>query len=174
MRAMPAYGVTIPASISTACLVSALFFPIVHAGSSTDSGLLPITTPQGAVIMAELADTMDKRAHGLMFRNSLANNRGMLFTFPGPQPWSFWMKNTRISLDIIWMDRSKKIVHIERRVPTCNRTDDSCPQYQPNEDAMYVLELAAGSADTLHLQRGTVLRFQAPPAPPIKQPYGTP
>lgn len=144
------------------------------AQSSVDSGLIPIMTPQRTVIMVELADTTEKRARGLMFRDSLAKNHGMLFTFPEPQQWSFWMKNTRISLDIVWIDRNKKIVHIERHVPTCSRTDDGCPQYQPNEGALYVLELAAGSADALKLQRGMVLRFQAPPAPPIKQPYGVP
>jgi len=86
----------------------------------------------------------------------------MLFTFAEPQLWTFWMKNTRISLDIIWMDGKKRIVHIERNVPTCSRTDDGCPQYQPNDNAVYVLELAAGVADALKLQRGSVLKFQVP------------
>jgi len=127
-----------------------------------DGGLIAVTTPRGTVIMAELADTVDERARGLMFRPSLEKNRGMLFTFGEPQQWSFWMKNTRIPLDIIWMDGRKKIVHIERRVPTCSRTDDGCPQYQPNENALYVLELAAGSADALKLERGATLRFTLP------------
>jgi uncharacterized membrane protein (UPF0127 family) len=60
------------------------------------------------------------------------------------------------------MDRDKKIVHVERNVPGCNRSDDGCPQYQPNENALYVLELAAGRADSLRLQRGAKLRFQVP------------
>lgn len=126
------------------------------------AGLIAVTMPQGTVIMAELADTTEERARGLMFRPSLENNRGMLFTFAEPQQWSFWMKNTRIPLDIIWMDGRKKIVHIERRVPTCSRTDEGCPQYQPNENALYVLELAAGSADALKLERGAMLRFTLP------------
>jgi uncharacterized membrane protein (UPF0127 family) len=58
------------------------------------------------------------------------------------------------------MDDKKKIVHVERNVPTCSRTDDGCPQYQPNENAMYVLELAAGMADSLRLERGAILRFK--------------
>jgi uncharacterized membrane protein (UPF0127 family) len=122
--------------------------------------LIPIITPGGITILAELADTAEKRGRGLMFRDSLAKDRGMLFTFHEPQQWTFWMKNTRIPLDIIWMDEKKKIVHVERHVPTCSRTDDGCPQYQPNDQAMYVLELAAGMADSLQLQRGTTLRFQ--------------
>lgn len=124
--------------------------------------LIQISTPNGATIQAEIADTTEKRAKGLMYRDSLAKDRGMLFTFAEPQLWTFWMKNTRISLDIIWMDSKKRIVHIERNVPTCSRTDDGCPQYQPNDNAMYVLELAAGVADALKLQRGSVLKFQVP------------
>jgi len=132
--------------------------------------LIPITLPQGRVVLAELADTSEERARGLMFRSALEDNHGMLFAFAEPQQWSFWMKNTRMSLDIIWMDQKKKIVHVARRVPICSRTDDGCPQYQPNENAMYVLELAAGSAELLHLDRGVTLRFQVPGEPPDKKP----
>ena len=130
-----------------------------HAGPD---GLVQIVTPNGTTIYAEVADTTEKRAKGLMFRENLAKDRGMLFTFAEPQQWTFWMKNTRISLDIVWMDGKKRIVHIERQVPTCSRTDDGCPQYQPNDNAVYVLELAAGMADSLKLQRGSVLKFQPP------------
>ena len=150
-------------SVAALCGLFLLLQPAwAEAGRRTDDGLIAVTMPGGTVIMAELADTVDERARGLMFRPSLEKNRGMLFTFAEPQLWSFWMKNTRISLDIIWMDGRKKIVHIERRVPTCSRTDDGCPQYQPNENALYVLELAAGSADALKLERGATLRFTLP------------
>ncbi len=129
-------------------------------GTQSEENLVRVTTPTGMTIFAELADTTEKRARGLMFRESLAKDRGMLFTFPQPQHWTFWMKNTRIPLDIIWMDRNKKIVHVERNVPACPRTDDGCPQYQPNEEASYVLELAAGMAEALRLHRGVKLQFQ--------------
>jgi uncharacterized membrane protein (UPF0127 family) len=134
-------------------------------GRSPDTVVI-ITTPQGMKIQAELADTTQKRATGLMFRESLPANHGMLFTFFEEQGWSFWMKNTRIPLDIIWMSKGKRIVHIERNVPICTRTDDGCPNYQPNEPAMYVLELAAGTADALKLQRGARLQFDIPAATP--------
>jgi uncharacterized protein len=122
--------------------------PIVH-----------VTTPQGKTILAEVADTTEKRAKGLMFRDSLSKDQGMLFTFEVPQAWTFWMKNTKIPLDIIWMDRNKRIVHVERNVPGCARKDDGCPQYQPNENALYVLEIAAGQSEALQLQRGVKLKF---------------
>jgi uncharacterized protein len=143
------------------CLMALTFAFSAHALGGQD-GVVQISTPNGATIQAEIADTTEKRAKGLMYRDSLPKDRGMLFTFAEPQLWTFWMKNTRISLDIIWMDGKKRIVHIERNVPTCPRTDDGCPQYQPNDNAVYVLELAAGVADALKLQRGSVLKFQVP------------
>ncbi len=155
-------------------LIASLPVPAGLAQRRAEDPLIAVTTPQGTVVMAELADTVEERARGLMFRPSLEKNRGMLFAFAEPQPWSFWMKNTRISLDIIWMDQKKKVVHIERNVPTCSRTDDGCPQYQPNESASYVLELAAGSADALKLQRGATLRFQLPSDPPARKPSRKP
>ena len=124
--------------------------------------LIPITLPGGAIIHAELANTPQKRAEGLMYRTQLAPDRGMLFTFSQAEAWVFWMKNTKISLDLIWINDKKQIVHMEQNVPICTRTDDSCPQYRPNEGALYVLELAAGRAESLKLQRGSKLQFLVP------------
>lgn len=86
----------------------------------------------------------------------------MLFTFGDSQLWAIWMKNTRIPLDILWLDEKKAIVHIERNVPICTRVDDGCPTYQPNHNAAYVLELAAGIADDLNLALSTKLQFTLP------------
>jgi hypothetical protein len=86
----------------------------------------------------------------------------MLFTFSQAEAWVFWMKNTKISLDLIWINEKKQIIHIEQNVPICTKTDDSCPQYRPNEGALYVLELAAGRAESLKLQQGSKLQFHVP------------
>jgi uncharacterized protein len=126
------------------------------------SGLIPITLPGGAVIHAELANTPQKRAEGLMYREHLADDRGMLFTFSQAEAWVFWMKNTKIPLDLIWINEKKQIIHMEQNVPICTRTDDSCPQYRPNEGALYVLELAGGRAESLKIQRGSKLQFRLP------------
>lgn len=134
-----------------------------QAGSDAASAkLLPIALPGGTIIYAEIADTNKKRAEGLMYREHLATNRGMLFTFTQAGPWTFWMKNTKIPLDIIWMNEKRQVIHLERNVPICTRTDDSCPQYRPNDDATYVLELAAGAAEGFKIERGTKLQFTAP------------
>lgn len=127
-----------------------------------DDGLIPIHLPGGVIIQAEIANTMKKRAEGLMYREYLAKDRGMLFTFDQAQPWTFWMKNTKIPLDIIWMNEKKQIIHIARNVPICTRTDDGCPQYQPNDPAIYVLELGGGEAERLKLDKGSKLQFKLP------------
>ena len=127
-----------------------------------DDGLIPIQLPGGVIIQAEIANTMKKRAEGLMHREYLAKDRGMLFTFDQAQPWTFWMKGTKIPLDIIWMNEKKQIIHIARNVPICTRTDDGCPQYQPNDPALYVLELGGGEAERLKLEKGTKLQFRVP------------
>ena len=64
------------------------------------------------------------------------------------------MKNTKIPLDIIWMNEKKQIIHMEQNVPICTRTDDSCPQYRPNDEALYVLELAGGRAEKFETAPG--------------------
>ena len=127
-----------------------------------DEGLIPVQLPGGVIIRAEIANTMKKRAEGLMYREHLAKGRGMLFTFDQAQPWVFWMKNTKIPLDIIWLNDKKQVIHIARNVPICTRTDDGCPQYQPNDPAMYVLELGGGEADRLKLEKGSRLQFKLP------------
>ena len=150
--------------------LSALFFILLfptlcstHAGADPATlGLIQITLPGGTTIQAEVADTPQKRATGLMYREHLAADRGMLFIFSQAQAWVFWMKNTKISLDLIWINEKKQIIHMEQNVPICTRTDDSCPQYRPNEEALYVLELAAGRAESLKLQRGSKLQFRIP------------
>lgn len=179
--AAPTVGPRLSRSLARARLAATILLLTVSlqaragwGGPPAEQGLLPVTTPGGVTILAEVADTTEKRARGLMFRESLPEDRGMLFTFPEPQHWTFWMKNTRIALDIIWMDREKKIVHVERNVPRCNRSDDGCPQYQPNEKALYVLELPAGRADRLQLERGAKLRFQVPAAVSDPRPRPSP
>ena len=148
----------------------ALFFTLLlsfpcctQAGADpAQSRVIPITLPGGTIIQAELADTAQKRAEGLMYREHLGPDRGMLFTFSQAQAWVFWMKNTKIPLDLIWINEKKQIIHMEQQVPICTKSDDSCPQYRPNEGALYVLELAGGQAERLKLERGSKLQFLVP------------
>ena len=65
----------------------------------------------------EVADTQEKLARGFMFREELAANHGMIFVFPNPQPLSFWMRNTFLALDIIFIDEKGIILNIEKGIP---------------------------------------------------------
>ena len=130
--------------------------------SLTGKGLATISTPKGTVIYAEIADTPAKRARGLMFRTNLAPDHGMLFKFPELGNWTFWMKNTKIPLDIIWLDESGNVVHVEPKVPICTRTDDGCPRYRSRKKAMYVLELKAEMAARFQIRPGTPLSVALP------------
>ena len=121
---------------------------------------IPVGFPSGRKIQAELAETPDERARGLMFRDSLAADRGMLFIFPTPDFHGFWMKNCRFPIDIIWLSSEKKIVHIERAVPPCK--EDPCPTYGPMRKARYVLEVVADFSRGEKLQLGDAIEFETP------------
>ena len=121
-----------------------------------------ISTPAGFLISVEIAETADKRAEGLMFRKSLKADQGMLFIFPEMGYWTFWMKNTLIPLDILWMDELGKILHVESQVPICTKTDDSCPRYSSTRESLYVLEIRDGMAKKLGLTPGKQLSITLP------------
>ena len=107
----------------------------------------------------EIADTPELREKGLMYVKSLSENDGMLFIFPESGKHSFWMKNTLIPLDIIWINVDKEIVFIKGNVQPC-LASEVCVGIVPNQDAKYVLELKAGSVDRIGLQGGDVLSFK--------------
>ena len=91
-----------------------------------------------------------------MFRGGLADNRGMLFLFPQENFYPFWMKNMRFPLDIIWIDKDKRIVDIKTDVPTCNQT---CESLTPGDKALYVLEVNAGFAKKNEIKIGDRVSF---------------
>jgi len=93
----------------------------------------------------ELAKTQQEHELGLMFRKELKKNRGMLFVFETEDFYSFWMKNTFISLDIIWMDEAGEVVFISKDNKLC--IENYCPLIQSDKKAKYVLELNSGSVE---------------------------
>jgi uncharacterized membrane protein (UPF0127 family) len=117
-----------------------------------------IILPDNFVVSVEVAADEELRSQGLMYRDQLAENRGMIFLFTQAGEYPFWMKNTLIPLDMIWMDAQHRIVHIAHDVQPCKA--DPCPNYPPNAQASSVLELAAGVAAKHHLADGNVLRFE--------------
>ena len=106
----------------------------------------------GERFKVEIADTQQKQALGLMFRDSMPADEGMIFLFPNEAPRSFWMKNTRIPLDIMYFDKDLKMVSISANTPPCRVS--RCPSYPSSKPAMYVLELNAGTASELGVGPG--------------------
>jgi len=107
-------------------------------------------------IQAEVVSTFAEREKGLMFRESLADDKGMLFIFEEEGLYNFWMKNMRFPLDIIWLDLNKKIVDIKENVLPCS---ESCEILSPENKAKYVLEVNAGFTRRNKVKIGEVVRF---------------
>ena len=112
----------------------------------------------GERYQVELAQDDASRARGLMFRDSMPVGHGMLFIHDRQEPQAYWMKNTRIALDILYFDNQRRLVSQKRDVPPCTGAN-SCPSYPSRRPARYVLELNAGQAARLDLQNGAALTF---------------
>lgn len=121
---------------------------------------LPISakaTMASQVIQLEVARTPQQQQMGLMYRKSLADDRGMLFLFNPPQPINFWMKNTLIPLDMVFM-LDGVVKAIAANVPPC--TTSLCPTYGPNTPVNQVIELRGGRAAELGLKAGDRVTIQ--------------
>ncbi len=120
---------------------------------------LPITakvTIAGQEIDLEVARTPEQQNLGLMFRRELAANRGMLFPFEPPRPVSFWMKNTLIPLDMIFL-RDRVVQAVIANVPPC--VADPCPSYGPSVAIDQVIEIPGGRASQLGIREGDRLEI---------------
>ena len=100
----------------------------------------------------EIAATNSEREKGLMGRQSLGADQGMIFIYDKPGYYSFWMKNTLIPLDIVWLDKDRRVVFINENTQPCR--EDDCPALTPVIQAQYVFEANAGTAEKIGLQYG--------------------
>jgi len=136
---------------------------LLLAGCASGDGLWVEVGGQRYTV--EIADDNSERARGLMFREHMAPDAGMLFIHENEQPLAYWMKNTRIPLDILYFDQDLVLVSQQRDVPPCS-LGDRCPSYASDAPARYVLELNAGEAAELGLRDGAELQLgPAIPAP---------
>lgn len=131
-----------------------LYVLILLACSACASGE-PRVVLGGKTFGVEIADSSEEHELGLMFRDSMPADHGMIFIFPDESPRSFWMKNTRIPLDIMYFDRNLKMVSISADTPPCKVA--RCPSYPSIAPAQYVLELNAGTAASLGVGVGDTL-----------------
>jgi uncharacterized membrane protein (UPF0127 family) len=111
-----------------------------------------------ATFQVEMAQTLEERQQGLMFRRELPRDRGMLFV-QSPGPALFWMKNTFIPLDLLYFDASGTLLQIQAETPPC--TKPNCPIYPSDTDTVrYILEINAGEAARRGIQVGDRLRLE--------------
>jgi uncharacterized protein len=117
-----------------------------------------IVKVNGKKFEALLADSLLKRMIGLMFRKSLPKNQCMLFTFWDEGYQSIWMYNMLFSIDVIWANRSLRIVDIRENMEPC-RSMSGCRAYIPTEKAKYVIEFSSGSVKSNRIKKGSKIEI---------------
>lgn len=145
--------------------IFSLFFFFSLSSAQATKRYVKVFFPNGFSVTAELAETDAERRLGLMFRSKIYPDQGMLFILEEEGYHSFWMKNMKFPLDILWLDREKRIIHMETRVPPCRK--DPCPAYTPPLPAAYVLEIKAGSIEKNGLKLSDRLEFILPERPGV-------
>jgi hypothetical protein len=129
---------------------------VIQAGGE----MLPIPAEadvRGQTILLEIAQTPRQQAIGLMFRDDLPDNRGMLFPFNPPRPVNFWMRNVQFPLDMIFL-RNGEVRAIAPNVPPCTTT--TCPTYGPDDVIDQVIEIKGGRAAAMGISVGDTVTIQ--------------
>jgi uncharacterized membrane protein (UPF0127 family) len=146
-------------AIFTGLLFSSLilFFFITYSGGIIGTQVCKTKDHCASV---EIALSPIAQKHALMFYDTLPEDQGMLLVLLRPEISPIWMKNTMIPLDIIWMDKAKKVITIVSDAQPCR--DEPCKKFVPRKKALYILELPAGVAKKWKLQIGDKLLFKIP------------
>jgi hypothetical protein len=111
-----------------------------------------MTADKNITINAEIADSYEEREKGLMNRTEMKDNGGMIFMFDYEEKLAFWMKNTLIPLDMIFINSNKTIIDIKHNVPPC--TTEECETYISKEKAKYTLEINGGICEKNGVKEG--------------------
>ena len=107
------------------------------------------------IFKVEIADSFEKRKKGLMFRNKLDTDKGMLLVFPEEKLASIWMKNTSLELDIIFISKSKVVVdYIQNVIPMSEQI------YTSKKNVKYILEINSGLIKNLNIKLGDKLNIE--------------
>jgi len=99
----------------------------------------------------------EERALGLMYRQKISEEEGMLFVFDQPSIVNFWMKNVQFSIDMIFISENNSIIHIEKNVPPCH--NDPCPTYSSIKEVSYVVEVISGFSDKFNLKKNQTIEI---------------
>jgi hypothetical protein len=134
--------------------------PVSLATAGTPAATGPrVALPSGTTITVEIAATDQEKAQGLMFRESMPRDAGMLFPFEGLEIRPFWMKNCHFPLDMIYAKKDGTIVDVLKNVPPCAPDPAPCANVTPKAEADTVLEVNAGVADANGAIPGQRLKF---------------
>ena len=117
-----------------------------------------VVMPSGAVYAVDIARTPEETAQGLMYRENLPTSTGMIFLFSDGGAHHFWMKNTMIPLDIVWLQADGTVLFVSANTPPCK--SDPCPTYGPDAPAPIVLEIAGGMAAREGVAPGKTLQLR--------------
>ncbi|WP_227357045.1 DUF192 domain-containing protein [Haladaptatus salinisoli] len=118
-----------------------------------------VTDGNRTSVTLEVANSPDERSHGLMYRRSLPRNHGMLFVFGEATTQSFWMKNTLIPLDIIFVSANGTVINVAHADPQPEASDSQLRSYTSEAPAKYVVEMRQGFANRTGIEPGTKLVF---------------
>ncbi len=140
-------------------LFNALILFFISLTSALAADYTRICFPDTLCLQAEIADTDAARENGLMFREKLSESQAMLFIFPGEVLASFWLKNVKFPLDIIWLNADKTIVDIDTNCQPCR---ENCQSYAPRVPAKYTIEVSAGFVEKNKVKAGDKLIFSLP------------
>jgi uncharacterized protein len=121
-----------------------------------------MTLPGGAKLKVDVVDTPKSRETGLMCVTKMPRDYGMLFVFPMEMDLGFWMKNTLVSLDLVWIGADKRITAIAPRLPASTLDTPEEKVARADGRGAFVLELAAGEAKRRGLKVGDRLSFSTP------------
>lgn len=157
----------LPSVVSWVATLAAFSAPLlaVTVSSGFQAAVLPATTITvgGIAVSVEIADEPGERAQGLSGRAGLAPGTGMLFVFPQPGPRSFWMKDMRFCLDLVWIESDLVQGATMNVCPTKVLSDADLPTYSSPGPVSYVLEVPAGWLSANGFGAGTPVENLPPP-----------
>jgi uncharacterized membrane protein (UPF0127 family) len=160
----------VPAIVAIAIIITVI--PMVTTqsdrtqpdGTESDQTIMEYETRNITIdnipLTVEIADDGEKIATGLMFREGLRDDQGMLFIFEEERNYQFWMMNMKFNLDMIWLDANGKVVYIvENAKPCIDAAHTSLCTYNPNTPAKYVLEVNSGFVKKHGINENSIMKI---------------
>ena len=123
---------------------------------------IQIILPDEKVLLAEVADSQEEHLLGFFMAASLTPDFAVLFIYEEPGLQSLWSRNIQIPVDLVWLDKDRKVVQVDSNVMPC--VEEPCPVYQSDEDAMFLLQVVPGAAREHGLEKGATIEMRRLPS----------